>query len=306
MQAAASPTSVEVARLGAHDHAELDLPVGLRGPTRDQHRVVGTHDGGRILQEDHRFDGRLCTCLLVRGRGSSARCTPPSRAGRSAPPPAGARRPPRPEAGPARSRDARPRGTPGRGRSRRRRRSADAGRRGPGPCTQPGSRGRAHRAGGSACRSPPRRSRRRAHLCTRAPAPRTKASTSARLAIEVSPGVVMARAPCAAPYSTAVCEVSAGQQRVDEAGGEAVATTDPVEDLEVVALGGPHQAVLGRPGERAPVVPARACARPERHRRDPQLRQVSGDGGEHRGVGLGSELGQVRRTRPRRRTRARR
>ena len=40
---------------------------------------------------------------------------------------------------------------------------------------------------------------------TRAPAPAASACTSARLAIDVSPGVVMASAPCAAPYSTAVC-----------------------------------------------------------------------------------------------------
>ncbi len=31
------------------------------------------------------------------------------------------------------------------------------------------------------------------------------ASTSLRVAMEVSPGVVIARAPCAAPYSTASC-----------------------------------------------------------------------------------------------------
>jgi hypothetical protein len=40
---------------------------------------------------------------------------------------------------------------------------------------------------------------------TRAPAPAASASTSARLAIDVSPGVVMASAPWAVPYSTAVC-----------------------------------------------------------------------------------------------------
>ena len=63
MQAGGVVGVLQVARLGPDDHAQLDLPVGLRGPTRDQHRVVGTHDGGRILQEDHRFDRCLCTCL---------------------------------------------------------------------------------------------------------------------------------------------------------------------------------------------------------------------------------------------------
>ena len=42
-----------------------------------------------------------------------------------------------------------------------------------------------------------------AQRSTRAPAPRTSASTSARLAMDVSPGVVIASAPWAAPYSTA-------------------------------------------------------------------------------------------------------
>lgn len=37
------------------------------------------------------------------------------------------------------------------------------------------------------------------YLCTRAPAPPIIASTSFFLAVDVSPGVVMASAPCAAP-----------------------------------------------------------------------------------------------------------
>ena len=38
--------------------------------------------------------------------------------------------------------------------------------------------------------------------CTRAPPPPARRRTSARVAIEVSPGVVIASAPCAAPNST--------------------------------------------------------------------------------------------------------
>ncbi len=38
---------------------------------------------------------------------------------------------------------------------------------------------------------------------TRAPAPPTSARTSSSVAVDVSPGVVMASAPCAAPHSTA-------------------------------------------------------------------------------------------------------
>ena len=44
-----------------------------------------------------------------------------------------------------------------------------------------------------------------AHRCTRAVPPFITRSTSARVAIVVSPGVVMARAPWAAPHSTANC-----------------------------------------------------------------------------------------------------
>ena len=47
--------------------------------------------------------------------------------------------------------------------------------------------------------------RARPHRMTRAPLPFMIASTSLTLTIEVSPGVVMASAPCAAPYSTAAC-----------------------------------------------------------------------------------------------------
>ena len=43
------------------------------------------------------------------------------------------------------------------------------------------------------------------YRCTRALPPLTSASTSFNDAIEVSPGVVIANAPCAAPYSTAFC-----------------------------------------------------------------------------------------------------
>ena len=44
----------------------------------------------------------------------------------------------------------------------------------------------------------------RFYLFTLAPSPPMTASTSSRLAMVVSPGVVMARAPWAAPYSTAL------------------------------------------------------------------------------------------------------
>src|SRR5512138_207939 len=43
------------------------------------------------------------------------------------------------------------------------------------------------------------------HRITRAPFPFITASTSLTLTIDVSPGVVIASAPCAAPYSTADC-----------------------------------------------------------------------------------------------------
>ena len=57
--------------------------------------------------------------------------------------------------------------------------------------------------GDRAHRGPPSSSRPRLYRCARAPPPATRCSTSASVAIEVSPGVVIARAPWAAPYSTA-------------------------------------------------------------------------------------------------------
>ena len=49
---------------------------------------------------------------------------------------------------------------------------------------------------------------RAAQRSTRAPPPPASLSTSALVAMVVSPGVVIASAPCAAPYSTAVCSGS--------------------------------------------------------------------------------------------------
>ena len=69
---------------------------------------------------------------------------------------------------------------------------------------------------------------------TRAEPPFMTRSTSARVAMVVSPGVVMARAPWAAPQSTAHCGSLPGQEAVDEAGGEGVAAADAVPDLEAV------------------------------------------------------------------------
>jgi hypothetical protein len=52
---------------------------------------------------------------------------------------------------------------------------------------------------------------------TRAPPPATSASTSASPAVDVSPGVVIASAPWAAPYSTASpTEKPASRVRVGE------------------------------------------------------------------------------------------
>ncbi len=52
--------------------------------------------------------------------------------------------------------------------------------------------------------------------------------------MEASPGVVMARAPWAMPQSERPGEVLAGEEAVEEAGGEGVAAADAVEDVEVV------------------------------------------------------------------------
>ncbi len=61
------------------------------------------------------------------------------------------------------------------------------------------------------------------------------ASTSLSVAMLVSPGVVMASAPWAAPYSTASCGVLPARKPYDQARGEAVAAADAVVDLQVLA-----------------------------------------------------------------------
>ena len=87
---------------------------------------------------------------------------------------------------------------------------------------------------------------------TRAPAPPTSERTSASVAVEVSPGVVIASAPCAAPYSTASCRLHAREQPVDEPGDEAVAAADAVEDLEVAPRRRLDEAALGATRRRRP------------------------------------------------------
>ena len=117
----------------------------------------------------------------------------------------------------------------------------------------------------------------RRYRLTRAPPPATRCSTSASVAMDVSPGVVMARAPWAAPYSTASIDGEALQQAVDQAGGEAVAAADAVEDLEVGPVRGPVQPTVG-PGDRAPVVAAGGPHGPQGGRHDGQ----SGEGRRRR------------------------
>ena len=61
-------------------------------------------------------------------------------------------------------------------------------------------------------------------------------STSLRVAMLVSPGVVEANAPCAAPYSTAFWASLRFHETELHAGGEAVATTNAVENFEAGIL----------------------------------------------------------------------
>ena len=65
----------------------------------------------------------------------------------------------------------------------------------------------------------------------RAEPPRITASTSGSVAMLVSPGVVMASAPCATPHWTAHSCTFAGKQSIDQAGSERVATADSVQNL---------------------------------------------------------------------------
>src|ERR1017187_535682 len=69
------------------------------------------------------------------------------------------------------------------------------------------------------------------YVCwTRAPEPAARASTSVRLAIDVSPGVVKAQWCGAVVYGG--LQISGRQETMDQAGREAVATAYPVVDLD--------------------------------------------------------------------------
>ena len=52
-----------------------------------------------------------------------------------------------------------------------------------------------------------------------------------------SPGKVVSRAPCAQPRRSASSGDRPGEQAVDQAGGEAVAAADAVDDVELAASG---------------------------------------------------------------------
>ena len=69
----------------------------------------------------------------------------------------------------------------------------------------------------------------------------------------VSPGVVMASAPCAAPYCTASCGRLACEEAVNQAGGETVAAADAVVDFQILAQRRFVEFAAG-PADRAPVV----------------------------------------------------
>ena len=86
----------------------------------------------------------------------------------------------------------------------------------------------------------------------RADPPLAKAFTCSTVAIVVSPGNVVSRAPCAQPRFTASCSGCAGQQAVDEAGGIAVAATDAVQHVQFAR--GRHVGLAVDPCHRTPAV----------------------------------------------------
>ena len=71
--------------------------------------------------------------------------------------------------------------------------------------------------------------------------------------MDVSPGVVMASAPCAAPYSTAFCGSLNLHQAVDQPAGETVAAAHTVQNFQVLAVGR-FVELAARPANRAPVI----------------------------------------------------
>ena len=118
-------------------------------------------------------------------------------------------------------------------------------------------------------------------------------STSASVAIDVSPGVVMARAPCAAPYSTARLRTQAREESVDQPRREGVATAHAVEDLEVLAARGLVQRAVG-PAHGAPVVAGGGPRVAQGRGDDPQVREVADDPVDHPPEARGIQRGEVR------------
>ena len=80
--------------------------------------------------------------------------------------------------------------------------------------------------------------------------PSANARTWSSVAIVVSPGKVVSSAPCAQPSFDGVLRRLAGQQAVEESGGEAVAAADAVEHVELARRRDVRSAV--DPGHGAP------------------------------------------------------
>ena len=157
-----------------------------------------------------------------------------------------------------------------------------------------------------AIRNPQFAIRNASYRLTRAVPPFMTRSTSASVAMLVSPGVVMASAPWAAPHSTAYCGPLAREKAVDQTRGEAIAAADAVVDLEVR----PRRSLRRtrrRLGDGAPVVAAGGLGDAQRRGHD---LEVAGTLGRPSPIIFRNDSpdqrGDVARRRPRPRSRERR
>ena len=121
-------------------------------------------------------------------------------------------------------------------------------------------------------------------------------STSASVAMLVSPGVVMASAPCATPHFTAHSTGFAGQEPVDQAGGKAVAAAHSIENVDV-ALRHVHDLVLvERDG--APCIAAGCLRGAQRAGDELQVRIGRRDFAQHLFVAGDGQFAEVLASRP--------
>ena len=135
------------------------------------------------------------------------------------------------------------------------------------------------------------------HRWIRAEPPLANARTCSSVAIVVSPGKVVSSAPCAQPELEGFLRRLAGQQAVEEAGREAVAAADAIDERRGRSSRRRVRLAVD-PGDGAPAVPVGRVHLAQRRRDDLDLRVALDDAVHHPEEGAGIELRLGRDFRP--------